>query len=158
MGITLLNLVTGLNILEFSLGGRIYDLIIAKDFDKFWYEVHVKIKNSRLISKPSDFTPFTSDFKSLIIQMICFKEHDRISISDIKQHPWMQTPFKAHAYRQYLLVMMAKQMKNRRLQCQITKEDYDQILENMKKEDNGEFLKKKILSMMHLVIPHQCNS
>ena len=152
LGITLLQLVTGKNVL--AGGVKIYDNIIAKDYDKFWYEIHNFIKNDRIITKPSEFTPYTEEFKSLIIQMICYKEQNRITIDQIKEHPWMKAPFKPHAYRQSLLVNLATRLHQRKDECKITKEDYDNILENMKKEDDGEFLKKKIVSMMHLVNQH----
>lgn len=69
----------------------------------------------------------------------------------------MQLPFKEHAYRQQLLEKIGIEMKKRKQLCLITKEDYENIVENMKKEDNGEILKKDTHSMTHLIIVNDPN-
>ena len=53
-----------------------------------------------------------------------------------------------------MLKDICTKLKQRRKDCNFTNEDYLAIKEDLKKENDGEFVKKKFLSMRHLVQNH----
>jgi len=57
-----------------------YRLLCANRADLFW-KAHSK-------NKPADF--FSDDFKTLITSMLQFDPSHRLSMEDVKAHPWMQ--------------------------------------------------------------------
>lgn len=56
-----------------------YRLLCANRADLFW-KAHSK-------NKPEGF--FTENFKDLITRMLAFDPSQRLSMTEVKQHPWM---------------------------------------------------------------------
>ena len=60
-----------------------------------------------------------------------------------------------HAYRKKLLENICQKLEEHKMKCNFTMKDHALIKEDLKKENNGEFTKKKFLSMLHLVVYHK---
>lgn len=58
-----------------------YKLIVKKDFNGFWKKCEQKMPNNNGIS---------DEFKDLFEKMVCYIPKERISINDIKGHPWLK--------------------------------------------------------------------
>ena len=67
-----------------------YKLILKKDFQGFWKKTEQKKLFSNNGSNSNNNFSATSEFKDLFENMICPKPKDRINISQIKKHPWLQ--------------------------------------------------------------------
>ena len=67
-----------------------YKLILKKDFQGFWKKTEQKKLFSNNGSNSNNNFNATSEFKDLFENMICPKPKDRINISQIKKHPWLQ--------------------------------------------------------------------
>lgn len=57
-----------------------YKLIMKKDFNGFWK------KSEKILCEPN--TKLSNEFKNLFEKMICYNAEERISINEIKNHPW----------------------------------------------------------------------
>ena len=61
-----------------------YKFILKKDFPNFWKKCEQK-----LFSMSSN-TTVSEEFKDLFSKMVCNRPKDRISINEIKSHPWLK--------------------------------------------------------------------
>jgi serine/threonine protein kinase len=59
-----------------------YKLIVAKKWDTFW-KYHVK-------GKPRGSKFFSDTFKDLMQKMLAYEPSERLTMSQVKSHPWMQ--------------------------------------------------------------------
>ena len=57
-----------------------YKFIMKKDFNGFW-------KKCEKILGENSF-PFSDEFKNLFEKMVCYQPKERLSINEIKNHPW----------------------------------------------------------------------
>jgi serine/threonine protein kinase len=62
-----------------------YKLISKKDFDNFWK----KCEQKKILAEKG-LSGVSEEFKDLFEKMVCPKPEDRIDISQIKKHPWLQ--------------------------------------------------------------------
>ena len=71
-----------------------YKTIISKKFELFW-RYHIR-------GKPSGQYFFSEDFKNLMQHMLSNDPTERLSIQEIKEHPWYKGPVatKAEAYEE----------------------------------------------------------
>jgi serine/threonine protein kinase len=58
-----------------------YKLISKKDYNGFWKKFEQKLSNGNAISH---------EFKDLFEKMVCYRAKERISINEIKNHPWLK--------------------------------------------------------------------
>ena len=65
-----------------------YKLISKKDYHNFWKKCEQKISSS------SSYTGVSHEFKDLFEKMVCNRPKERITINEIKKHPWIKELFK----------------------------------------------------------------
>jgi serine/threonine protein kinase len=65
-----------------------YKLISKKDYHNFWKKCEQKI------SSISSYTGVSHEFKDLFEKMVCYRPKERITINEIKKHPWIKELFK----------------------------------------------------------------
>jgi serine/threonine protein kinase len=65
-----------------------YKLISKKDYHNFWKKCEQKI------SSYSSYTGVSHEFKDLFEKMVCHRPKERITINEIKKHPWIKELFK----------------------------------------------------------------
>ena len=58
-----------------------YKFISKKDYNGFWKKIEQKISNGNGVSH---------EFKDLFEKMVCYRPKERISINEIKKHPWLK--------------------------------------------------------------------
>ena len=61
-----------------------YKLISKKDYPGFWKKIEQKM------STVSSYTGVTPEFKDLFEKMVCYRPKERITINEIKKHPWLK--------------------------------------------------------------------
>ncbi len=65
-----------------------YKLISKKDYHNFWKKCEQKI------SSFSSHTGVSHEFKDLFEKMVCYRPKERITINEIKKHPWIKELYK----------------------------------------------------------------
>ena len=65
-----------------------YKYISKKDYTNFWKKTEQKISSS------SSYNGVSHEFKDLFEKMVSYRPKERISISEIKKHPWLKEFFK----------------------------------------------------------------
>ena len=65
-----------------------YKYISKKDYINFWKKTEQKISSS------SSYNGVSHEFKDLFEKMVSYRPKERISISEIKKHPWLKELFK----------------------------------------------------------------
>jgi serine/threonine protein kinase len=73
-----------------------YKMIAGNRWDLFW-KIHEK-------SKPSGSKFFSPAFKDLMSYMLAFKPAERLSIEELKQHPWFKegdVPSKSEIFEEF---------------------------------------------------------
>ena len=68
-----------------------YKLISKKDYNGFWKKFEQKLSNGNAVSH---------EFKDLFEKMVCYRAKERISINEIKKHPWLKELIKNLEYNQ----------------------------------------------------------
>ena len=71
-----------------------YKLISKKDYNGFWKKCEQKL------SSISNNSGVSHEFKDLFEKMVCVRPKERISINDIKRHPWLKELVKNLDYEQ----------------------------------------------------------
>ena len=66
-----------------------YKFISKKDFQGFWKKCEQKKALSNNNSNNNNIFGVSQEFKDLFEKMVCPKPDDRISLSQIKKHPWL---------------------------------------------------------------------
>ena len=68
-----------------------YKFISKKDYNGFWKKYEQKLSNGNGVSH---------DFKDLFEKMVCYRPKERISINEIKKHPWLKELIKNSEHNQ----------------------------------------------------------
>ena len=107
LGLTLLNIVTDKTLIHDASNPKDqkYRYIMREEYHRFWDMIDKDLYAIFLHQTESKITfeqfksPLSESLKDLISKMICYDEEKRLTIEEVMKHPWMQQPFKMHAYR-----------------------------------------------------------